>query len=469
MSEAAIGDEIGGRYRIIRPIARGGFASTYEAEQIQTHARVLLKALTLERALDWKAVELFERESTTLSQLDHPGIPRYIDHFQIDSAFYTVQTLVPGQTLAERVKLGWRPSQPVAEEIARQLLGILSYLHAFQPAVVHRDIKPENVIWTDDGHAYLIDFGAVVARALGPGQAGSTVTGTFGYMPPEQTRGQAEPRSDLYALGTTLLAVLTHRAPEELPMKRLRFDVVAVANVTPPFARFLERMVEPIPEDRYASAQAALEGLAGRSEQPARPKPTTHPGIGLGAVAVLLIAAGAGVMTAVGVTTSDTRVPVTVIRPTTESVPEMLAAIRTAQESFRAERDFYVTTAPVGPGTAEPAVWDDEPCNTACSDKNPSACARFSCIGIQPGKRVSYRYACNAVGGPRGPTPDFTCAASADLDGDGKSKMFVYGTANGLEAKGRIVAPIPDLGDQGACKDGQAFAGEVVDCDPAED
>jgi ankyrin repeat protein len=90
---------------------------------------------------------------------------------------------------------------------------------------------------------------------------GSTVVGTYGYMAPEQFRGDAVPASDLYGLGTTLLFLLTHRVPSDLPQKRLRIHFRDRVQISEAFADWLEKLIEPDVEDRFTSARAALNAL----------------------------------------------------------------------------------------------------------------------------------------------------------------------------------------------------------------
>jgi serine/threonine protein kinase len=102
---------------------------------------------------------------------------------------------------------------PRTTDLALALLEVLEYLHERRPPVFHRDIKPSNIVLRPSGAA-LVDFGGVGQG--GPAvQGGSTVSGTFGYMAPEQLLGQVSPASDLYFLGATLLHVLTGREPTE--------------------------------------------------------------------------------------------------------------------------------------------------------------------------------------------------------------------------------------------------------------
>ncbi|MEQ8960920.1 MAG: serine/threonine-protein kinase, partial [Coleofasciculus sp. C2-GNP5-27] len=185
-----------------------------------------LKALSLHHTGDWKQIELFEREAKVLAQLNYPTIPRYLDYFQVetseDRAFYIVQELAEGKSLADLVKNGWRTNESGVRQIATQVLETLVYLHQLNPPVVHRDIKPQNLIWGKEGKIFLVDFGAVQDTVRSTFAKGSTIVGTYGYMAPEQFRGQAVPATDLYGLGATVVFLLTHRCPSDLPTERLK-------------------------------------------------------------------------------------------------------------------------------------------------------------------------------------------------------------------------------------------------------
>src|SRR5690606_36383018 len=104
---------------------------------------------------------------------------------------------------------------------------------------------------------------------------GSTVVGTTGYMPAEQLSGRARPESDLYALGATLVHLLTHVHPSKLPQKRLKLQWRDRAqNVPPPLADFIDKLLEPAVEDRYqtaVAARAALDAVDSSVPLPTRP------------------------------------------------------------------------------------------------------------------------------------------------------------------------------------------------------
>jgi serine/threonine protein kinase len=276
------GEIINERYRILNTLGQGGVAITYEALDLQSEQRVALKALSLRRMGDWKKIELFEREARILSQLNHPAIPRYLDYFQVDTpqdrCFYIAQQLAQGKSLAALIESGWHPDEAEVRRLATQVLSILVYLQELTPPVIHRDIKPQNLIRHPDGQVFLVDFGAVQDTYHNTVTFGSTVVGTYGYMAPEQFRGQAGLSTDLYGLGTTLLFLLTGKSPADLPQRQLKIDFRSHIRVSKDFADWLERMLEPTSEDRFPKANVALAVLQGQqaftsySARPRRPK-----------------------------------------------------------------------------------------------------------------------------------------------------------------------------------------------------
>eukprot|EP00854_Cymbomonas_tetramitiformis_P017549 gene17548-20896_t len=179
------GELLQNKYQIKRELGEGSNGITYEAEVVsegpEKGSLVAVKALSLVKSRDWKAVELFERESRVLATLKHPSIPAYLDYFEVDSeedrVFYLVQCIAPGTTLEAMVESGWRPTEAEAVRIAVELLNIIAYLESLRPPVVHRDIKPQNILIDGEGGGVsLVDFGAVAPTALG---GGSTIVGTY--------------------------------------------------------------------------------------------------------------------------------------------------------------------------------------------------------------------------------------------------------------------------------------------------
>jgi serine/threonine protein kinase len=264
-----IGDVLNNRYKMISVLGRGGMATTYASEDLISNQAVAIKVLSLRQASEWKAIELFEREAKVLANLNHPQIPKYLDYFHIDlesdRRFYLVQGLIEGQSLAAIIESGERTNEAEVKEIAKQILNVLCYLHELLPPVVHRDIKPQNLIRRPNGAIAVVDFGAVQDVYRHTISGGSTFVGTYGYMAPEQFRGQASCASDLYGLGATLLFLLTQRSPADLPQTRMKIDVRTCTSVSLEFTDWLEQVIEPATEDRFLSARTAIEALAGNS------------------------------------------------------------------------------------------------------------------------------------------------------------------------------------------------------------
>lgn len=259
------GEVIDGRYRILGLLGEGNSGTTHRAQRIKDGVIVALKEVSLQGAQSWKLIELFEREVAMLKQLDHPAIPRYIDSFVVDShqdrRYYLAQTLAEGKTLTDWIEGGWRCTEAEAQEVATQLLEILSYLQRCDPPIIHRDIKPLNIIRRDDGKIFLVDFGAVGHTYHNTFMRGSTVVGTFGYMAPEQFRGQACTATDLYSLGATLLYLLTRRSPADLPAQQLKVDFRSKVLLSDSFADWLGQLIEPSLRHRFNSANVALTTL----------------------------------------------------------------------------------------------------------------------------------------------------------------------------------------------------------------
>lgn len=253
------------RYRLQKRLGRNAGRQTWLAQDLQTETNesVVLKLLAFGGDVQWEDLKLFEREGQILKQLDHPRIPKYRDYFAIDDRtlwFGLVQEYIPGASLRELLNLGKRFTEAEARQIAKEVLEILIYLHGLHPPLLHRDIKPNNLVSGDDQQIYLVDFGAVQDRAALEG-ASFTVVGTYGYTPMEQFGGRATPASDLYALGATIIHLLTRTTPADLPNSDLRIQFRQLLEIQPHFADWLSKMAEPALERRFQTAKEALHAL----------------------------------------------------------------------------------------------------------------------------------------------------------------------------------------------------------------
>jgi serine/threonine protein kinase len=259
------GNILNNRFALRKPLQSHSVRQTWLAKDLMFEDEVVVKLLELGGSMQWDDFKLLEREAQVLKQLNYPGLVQYRDDFALQAVnpwFCLVTKYVPGISLKEKLEKRYRFNQQELEWIAIEILNILDDLHQLNPPVIHRDIKPSNLIWGNDNHIHLIDFGGVQMQPRLPG-ATFTVVGTYGYTPIEQFGGQALPASDLYALGTTLVHLLTGIPPADLPQKQLRIDFKEAirTQVEPAFIKWLEQLIEPTVEQRFQSAREALNQL----------------------------------------------------------------------------------------------------------------------------------------------------------------------------------------------------------------
>jgi len=228
----------------------------YLAEDIRLANRQCALAEMLDAFADpdmqRKAAMAFHREAEMLAALDNPHIPRVYDNFSEQNRHYLVMEYVEGTTLEEKLALsGGRLAEDAVTDIGLQTAGALEYLHGLKPPIVYRDLKPSNVMVTADGLVRLIDFG--IARYFQPLKT-ATAIGSQGYAAPEQYKGKAEVRSDIYALGATMHHLLTGRDPAVEPP--FSFPPVEQLRPTcnPALASLINEALAYQPDERPASA-----------------------------------------------------------------------------------------------------------------------------------------------------------------------------------------------------------------------
>lgn len=249
-------------------LGKGGQGTTFRAVDPASGEVVAVKRFRLADAASWKGYELFVRECDALRSLAHPAIPRFLaaggDH--ATGALWLAMELVPGESLADRMRRGGGVAAAEVTRIARALCEVLGYLHARLPPVIHRDIKPANIL-VGPARIALVDFGSV--RSVLRPEGGTTVVGTFGYFAPEQLHGEATAASDLYALGVTIAAIASGLEGTALPRAGLAIDVERVIPATEPaLRRFVRALTRPEPADRPVSAAAAMALLDASEAQP---------------------------------------------------------------------------------------------------------------------------------------------------------------------------------------------------------
>jgi len=263
------------RYQIMDPLGRGGSGRTFRAIDRVTKRQVAVKVLSLRDLDDWKRFDLFEREAAVLGTLDHPGIPRYIDHYASEASgdYFLVMELVEGTPLSRRIAEGQRLTPKALRSVLDQVLTILSYLHELSPPVIHRDIKPANLLLDLRDRVHLVDFGGV--RKAAHTEGNSTMVGSFGYMAPEQLHGDASEATDLYALGATIAALHAGTEADQLPHDGLHIDLDTL-KLPAALAPALRRMLEPNPKERAQSVTEVRQILRKPATARAAPAPASN-------------------------------------------------------------------------------------------------------------------------------------------------------------------------------------------------
>ena len=257
---------LGGRYRIIKELARGGFGITYLAEDtLSPNSPCVIKKL-YPRNLDIieTAKLLFKREVAILKYLQQKQqIPKYFNYFEESENYYLVQEYIQGKTLYDLLYEPW--TKPRVINFLREILSVLKYLH--QIKVIHRDIKPSNVMRRDEDKKFvLIDFGAVKQLDLNYSytqQPPHTMVGSPGYSAPEQMAGRPGFNSDIYALGITAIHLLTKVHPRDL--KRDEKDNIVWqegVDIDDSLAAILTKMVYCNPEQRYEFVEDVITDLS---------------------------------------------------------------------------------------------------------------------------------------------------------------------------------------------------------------
>jgi serine/threonine-protein kinase len=268
-SDPLIGRLIDGRYQVRSRIARGGMATVYLATDLRLERRVAVKVMHGHLADDSQFKQRFIQEARSAARLAHPNVVNVFDQGQDDESAYLVMEYLPGITLRELLREygSLTPQQTI--DIGEAVLSGLAAAH--KAGIVHRDLKPENVLLADDGRIKIGDFG--LARAASANTAtGAALLGTIAYLSPELvTRGVADTRSDIYAVGIMMYEMLTGEQPftGEQPMQiayqHANESVPAPSSRNPKVPRPLDELVlwatERDPERRPRDAREMLEQL----------------------------------------------------------------------------------------------------------------------------------------------------------------------------------------------------------------
>ncbi len=262
------------RFEIIRRLGKGGFGTTYLAQDMSARQPLpcVLKQLTYKVQTETSPAELspysrakaaidqertkrrFQRETHMMARLGrHPQLPCLLDHFTDNNQFYLVQEHIPGDTLSREISRSGPQSEQQAKQFLRDMIPLVRHIH--RQNLLHLDIKPSNIMRRSrDQKLVLIDFGAVrrYPRLEGHDNKDRT-TGTLGFSPSEQLAGQPTYASDIYALGVTCLYLLTKISPIDLATaergQNLRWQ--ESVKLSDHFTQILGKMLHPDANRRY--------------------------------------------------------------------------------------------------------------------------------------------------------------------------------------------------------------------------
>ncbi|WP_299493785.1 serine/threonine-protein kinase [Acaryochloris sp. IP29b_bin.137] len=260
------------RFKVIKPLGRGGFGNTYLAEDLdRLNEPCVVKKLTYQATEAWeqkKTIEMFASEARQLKQLGHhPQIPKLTAYFQEGQNLYLVQQYVDGHNLIELLEQNGAFSEQQIRQVLLDVLPVLQSLH--DQGVIHRDLKPDNIMQRRDGKHVLIDFGvAKLLKQTAMAHAGAgTIVGSPGYASPEQIqRGRATPVGDLYGLGSSCFHLLSHVSPYHLSLEfnylwSEDWQQYIAQSLSPELQKILDKLLQIEPAQRYQSANEVLQDL----------------------------------------------------------------------------------------------------------------------------------------------------------------------------------------------------------------
>jgi eukaryotic-like serine/threonine-protein kinase len=256
-------------HRLLESLGRGSTASVYLMERVRDERLVVAKVFTQvpDLAGDVAPLQRFLREYEVIAGIDHPNVVKIFDLGIADDMAFIVMEYFPGGHLGEKLAIGLSPAE--ALDLLAQAAAALEAIHSV--GILHRDLKPANIMLRGDGSLALIDFGVAKLRdASADVSVLGEIFGTPYYMSPEQGEGAAvDERADIYGLGVVFHEMLTGRKPfvAGSPVGVIWKHRHAPRPVLPmPLQHFqplLERMMAPRPRDRFSSAGALREVLAG--------------------------------------------------------------------------------------------------------------------------------------------------------------------------------------------------------------
>lgn len=240
------------KYRILRRLGEGGFATVYAAHDLVEDQKVALKIPDRRYVSNSLTLDDLKREVRIMARMDHQGVLPLKDARFIDEQFVMVFPLGE-ETLADRMRR--RMARATAVTYIVQMIAAVAYAHGQR--VLHRDIKPENFILFADQLIQLTDFG--LAR-IERGSHDVSGSGTVGYMSPEQAMGRPSYRSDVFSLGLVIYQTLAGEVPE-YPFEKLPGFNKLRRGLSKDFVALIRKAIDPSPKKRFRDAVAMYNAM----------------------------------------------------------------------------------------------------------------------------------------------------------------------------------------------------------------
>ena len=262
------------RYRLRALIARGGMAEVWRADDLdhEPPAVVAIKRILDAFASDPTLARLFEDEAAVLARFDHPCIPRLLGAGVLEGRPFHALELIDGPDAGSVLQEGTFPFE-LALYVAERVASALAYVHGLEDpergplGIVHRDVSPSNVLCARNGRVVITDFGIALGKDRRERTATGMTKGKAAYMSPEQTLGgRVDGRTDVFALGCTLHALVSGRSPLADPDAMaglLAGEKVPISAELPADLRaIIERAIAPRAAARYPTMGAMHEALS---------------------------------------------------------------------------------------------------------------------------------------------------------------------------------------------------------------
>lgn len=264
------------RYRMMHLLGSGGFGAVYQAQDLRLGNRLVAVKENFDSSPD--AQEQFYREANMLANLKHAHLPAVTDHFiEAPGKQYLVMDFIEGQDVENMLERNAVLPETQALRWFDQVCDAVHYLHKQEPPIIHRDIKPGNIRISPNDKAILVDFGIAKQEQQGKKTMAAARAITAGFSPPEQYgSASTDARSDVYALGATLYAMLTGQSPPDA-MDRITSGIRLIPPrqlneaISPNTEQVILRSLEISATKRQQSVQELRDALASSSQHSSQP------------------------------------------------------------------------------------------------------------------------------------------------------------------------------------------------------